>query len=1002
MTYFRQNISLLCLPISALKAVLLSFIVTLTATAAQEHPEIPTIERPVHLTDNQAYERPYMPVYRTTADGRIGVNFKEGVRVYSFNPEKYNNNFYNTPTSQSILGDTWGYRFSKTDLLVGGTNNGIQNHIGMCEAPADNNPTACGDDDCYKVTFVTAVWSDAMQETRQLIGTPATIYVSDPKTANASIRDVVLETPTIGSTKFTIPDLFEPIFTRDGNLLIGRIQDERISWDNDATGETGITRRYDMVYLPSPADSSQACDVEQWTTIKPMGHAPYDPLIKDRYGFAMNPFRDAMGNVIPDGVDLAGSYPWTDSKGDNIVFSTLATAWDHTDFTSTCIDSQPNCTDADLHNGDPALMGKTIVGLWTKGKMVLMDNLINNIDYSKPATKDSGHRMLDMYLPNSKADGSGSGLVRVGNGRDNSIVWTAPAGSAHNTTFVESTENKLRYWENLKTITPRDVVWRFSNGVGSDEFAFDDHMYPDSFIISTMVQAVSNDGNTVTQYNGLDGNASKVENSATTTSERWLTPTAGDVINARIETVAQGGIMGKGLWLADNGYIHYPIATQPQDIRAKDWQISLFVDARFDNDNNIRTLFATPDGSELELIGRDQVRYIKNSTVLRTIDLPHAIPSHGWAHFTVQMSEQNKVAELYFDGFLLDSYTHSSEIFEMSQGNLYVGGNPTSSSGGFYGWVDNFKVIALNEGAEVKCNHASGTLVGFDDIANMPTNSQGYPLSSHQAITNSLTSQGQSTFDYYACYKDYSDDNQAYQANIPSTLTSIRDNLLFPEGPLIFDQPRPDSLNNQFCLSCHTATGQKGFNLGALTLIPGLTAANDPRRQPLQPEAKVYGHIPANWLGTNLPATSTIATNGLDIDSLLLAARTGQSLIKHDSTKELHVDGMMVDHDPTQANYDWIFIESSNIGWFYIENRQNGTRLRQVPNSFNTAMQANVVGKNAQWKFESYDGQSIHIINLKSGHKLNATTTDNVLSTVPQSTDDSDPNTHWQLVAYEE
>jgi hypothetical protein len=50
-------------------------------------------------------------------------------------------------------------------------------------------------------------------------------------------------------------------------------------------------------------------DVNRWDEIKPLGHAPYDTEINQTYGFAAQPFRDALGNVIADNTDLAGTCP---------------------------------------------------------------------------------------------------------------------------------------------------------------------------------------------------------------------------------------------------------------------------------------------------------------------------------------------------------------------------------------------------------------------------------------------------------------------------------------------------------------------------------------------------------------------------------------------------------------------------------------------------------------------------------------------------------------------
>jgi Concanavalin A-like lectin/glucanases superfamily len=840
------------------------------AQARPNDPDMPAIERPVHLTDRSAHLAPYVPVYRTTHDGRVGFNFKLGIRLYLVNPEKVQTNFHESPNGPALLASTAPFSISKSQIHR--SNRDVQNHIGVCERPNDRgeftNPRACGNEDCYDVVFMTASLEPGTGNRRQLWGTSATIHVSNPKTPEARISNVEMGTPVGGNGRFTFSELFEPMFTADGNLMVGRIQNAQINWNNRRTG-ANITGNYDMVYFPAPRDYRRACDVNQWDEIKPLGHAPYDPEINQTYGFAAQPFRDSLGNVIADNTDLAGTYPWIDSKGNNIAFSSFAAPLEG-DFPLSCV---PGRACENIPANTVPLMGKTIVGLWTHGKMVLMDNLVNNIDYSQPQMEDGGHRQLDMYRAGTRADGSGSGLVRVGNGRDNGDNSGAgiPAGSAINTTFTESSENKLNYWANMKPVTPRDVVWHFSNGAASDEFVFDDYLYNNAFIVSSMVQAVRNDGTRVTQHNGLGNNPAQVQNAAAST--RWTVPTHGNVVGgARIERVALGGIHGKGMWMTGNdSRLSYIVGVQPRNIRDANWHISLFVDARFDNDNTSRTLLTFPDRSELQLIGRGQIRYWSGQA-LHTVNLGRAIPNNGWAHIGVQMSNRNRTATLYYNGFALDTFTRQSEFFEMSQGVLFVGDNPNRAVPGFRGWLDELKVIAHESNKEEWCNHANGTLMGSDNPSGeWSALAESYPQASHRAISDLLAASGKRSFGRYVCYHNYSGDYRAYQRNIPGGYVSVRSDIHAPEGPLVHNQPRPDARQNEFCLSCHSDANKKGLRLDALNFNPNVIAARDPRRQPQQPYPRVFGHIPANWLGAGRPARAMVApAAGFAIDELLL------------------------------------------------------------------------------------------------------------------------------------
>lgn len=136
-------------------------------------------------------------------------------------------------------------------------------------------------------------------------------------------------------------------------------------------------------------------------------------------------------------------------------------------------------------------------------------------------------------------------------------------------------------------------------------------------------------------------------------------------------------------------------------------------------------------------------------------------------------------------------------------------------------------------------------------------------------------------FPQYVCYHDYSDDNQAHHFNLPAGLTALREAINFPEGPLYFDAPRPDSSANEFCLSCHHAKGVVGLGVDALTFNPQLQAKEDPRRQPTQPPAKVYGNVPGNWF-TGAPAPGFITGEmGAYLDEWVLPSSENVGPILH-------------------------------------------------------------------------------------------------------------------------
>ena len=1004
--------------------LIISVFVSGQVLAAAGDPGTPAIERPVHLTDQGQYERPYVPVFRSTRDGRLSYNVKGGnASLYLNTPEKITDNYHASPDGPTIIATSTPFIVPRSQFIAT-TFGGENGHNAICEMPDDQgnqrNPYACGEDDCYDIVHITLASGNAAQTFQVLQGTPATVRVRNPKTPGARIVDVDLGETVVSPHRLpTSGSMFEPMVTADGHLLVGRVANDRFTWRNARTNRN-VTGTYDMVYLAAPDNPARACDVTQWDEIKPLGHAPYDPEINTRYGFAMQLFRDAIGNVIPDNTDIGGSYPWIDAKGNNISFAPFGTALD---FPAECV---PNRGCESIPSFNSTLMGKTIVGLWTQGKMIMMDSLVNNIDYGAPRQEDSGHRLLDMYAAGTGPNSNSTGKVRVGGGRDNSGT-AGLAANPTNTSFQESIENKLNFWKNMRPSTPDDVVWHFSTGAGSDELSFDDYLYENSFIVSSMVQASNNNGRAATQFSGIGNAATRVQNGAA--SEHWSVPAFGNVVNTRIERVALGGIHGKGLWHTATSRIDYTVGSQPRNIRNNDWQISLFVDARFANNNAVRALISFPDGSELQLVGRDQVRYWDNGSVLRTINLPSAIPENGWAHVGVQMTNRNRTATLYLNGFAVDTYQSNENFFELSAGRLSVGDSSARSILGFRGWVDDFKVIAHRTNPEGWCAQANGQLVGSDSANNQLSQiARSYPNSSHQAISDLLASNDQDTYSFYACYVDYSGDYLARADTIPAGFSSIRESINFPEGPLVHNEPRPDSLDNQFCLQCHTADAPKGLGLPALALDLSLTAVNDPRRQPMQPPARVFGNIPANWLGQGLPARRLVApAQGFPIDEALLPSDNPSPLWEEVEENVTVTDGQTLRHVSTgmklsggaqlngairdvdlvninanNADDQWQLVDAGN-GYVHIDNTSGDLRLRDagenaalgyndidiVPNSW--------AGAHTQWLIEPTGDNSLFITNRASGQKLHTSVAQGRIPNAvnPRFTGD---NVRWQLV----
>ena len=143
-----------------------------------------------------------------------------------------------------------------------------------------------------------------------------------------------------------------------------------------------------------------------------------------------------------------------------------------------------------------------------------------------------------------------------------------------------------------------------------------------------------------------------------------------------------------------------------------------------------------------------------------------------------------------------------------------------------------------------------------------------YPQTFHQAAQQA----SETIASQYLCFDHNANQDGWVDLNVlPEGVSSLRESILFPEGPLKYNQPRPDSSSNAFCLSCHSDDGSDvrpaSLLIDALIIRP-LILQDDDRRQPMQPPAKIFGHIPAHSFA-DLPATDITADQGRDSDEFI-------------------------------------------------------------------------------------------------------------------------------------
>lgn len=963
-----------------------SVLLAASVVAQQVEPEVPSTWRevrgvidagtpPVH---DAYFPRAHVPGFRTTQDGRVALVVEGNglMRVPCFTlikPEKTTTPLLLNPGSTGSTdtsftmswGDDangpqfkWANDESTQQQLRNNFTDGVKSPRHAClwdpEPPTHDN----GEDVYDFYVFVTTNEPDAQgKRTTQFFVTPVTVRVANPKTANATISSVVTNDSPIAGPLFSIATTgfggsgFEPVIAGDGGLLVLRIASEEYTFTHPVTGVTSPAG-HDVVYsyYDPEVQGTHAADPREWDTIYPITYAPDDARINGKFGFARQVFRDAAGDEITPGQDLGGSYPWIDRKADNLFFETIKDQLRYKVGSDWNIlsryDQGPVPGDAwyqpQWGENTGTHQGISFIGLWSHGKLVQVDNLLNDMDYAigdgnPPAGPSPQARLVDLYEPFSDPAGTNPGQLALGYGRSTGHM---PPGENDNANIIDSIENKLNANDAARFIRLQDIVWTMTSGRHTEEFAFDDYLDPDAVVVANMSGLLSwhkgsaasaIHGSSLKHHTSWDGNSwepatdpVRLQNAATGT--RWALPAYGEVEGpGRIEPAASGGVRGKGFWMDGTIGLRFdmpaqvPAAGNP-DVADHDWYVGVFVDCRFDDDAVVRRLLTFPDGTALMLLGRSQVLFADaTGAVVDRITIPPVVanepdllPRFGWAHLGLQVRDAGSSVDLHLNGMLYHRWTrHPSDgaLFQMEAGALTLGKVSSEPEQGFIGWTDDLKVLAHDVDIETACNHAHATLIGLPAAYSGPwrdDHAARYPDWVHDEYSQRLRNRGEPSSPHYAPFHDYATDDSVHRDAIPAGTDWLRARVHFPEGPLFHDAPRPHSVANVFCLNCHHPAGLAGLDVDALAVDFALDAKDDPRRQPSQPPATVGGVIPAGF-ATNtdhaLPQPPSQLLGPVPVDELMLTSYLGDAQVTSitliddttgDDLLEL-VPGMVVD-----------------------------------------------------------------------------------------------------------
>ena len=75
------------------------------------------------------------------------------------------------------------------------------------------------------------------------------------------------------------------------------------------------------------------------------------------------------------------------------------------------------------------------------------------------------------------------------------------------------------------------------------------------------------------------------------------------------------------------------------------------VDPRFENDGATRALFTLPDGTAVDLIGLDKVRYKRNGFAVTVSMAGHPLVAGAWNHLAWVITADGNAIDLYRDGY---------------------------------------------------------------------------------------------------------------------------------------------------------------------------------------------------------------------------------------------------------------------------------------------------------------------------------------------------------------
>ena len=787
-----------------------------------------------------------------------------------------------------------------------------------------------GDHDCYDVTLLTR-FDNRDQGRDDLWATPVRVVVKHPKKSVFDVSWPKVEQVLIDHQWLGAPvevgfglnrptRILEPVISGDGRLLIAQV-DGHIQYSVlpavgaacDASG-WGTFKHISEMY-DDPA-------MQNYGLAKFPMRDSENNVISTLNGDPANAIRGAYPWVDRDGDNLmfmAADQSLYYIDDNNAVQPRYA------------IEGHPN-PDFDHLAVVPAVeqigsfstgtrIGLTFFGLWSQGKLMNPDTRNNNLDFGI-FKKPEQYRMLDLYedVVGGTEVGASSKVVVASPENQfqflpnllpetpREVVWhVASEGDTDEVAFDDINHPRALIVSEMAASmgVVTGTAGRYHDGF---EWDFEYRDYDGDGTISpeelgrfryqgrgfTHAAHVANSASAVSQeLADFADSATAPPAGVLDAAVQWKVPSYGYLLGgARVEPLAAGGIRGKGLWLDGvDDRLEYLIDQQPDAdaMETSPWLVTLSVNARAFDGN--RRLITWPDGSYLESVGGTTLGLGWLGTPAPGVPLqvslsgPLQFQPQKWTSLAVLSVPDctlcaapfpTKVS-IFVDGMRVASMdVGSSNGFRLQKGLMVVG----AESGGIGGWVDDFKVIGAEPTWEEVCNHAHGTLMGLDGLSSQThpelfALAGSYAQSEHDALSSAIMSlnSGAATHTQYVCERASSAPTAPVclgKTHGPMPADCLRPVLHQPEGALVWNQERPNTASNAFCLSCHVDSNPSGTMQPSQALIsdPQMRIMHlDPRRQPMQNFPLMFGVVPEDYFGPDQPGCDQLDNaSGYNID----------------------------------------------------------------------------------------------------------------------------------------